>query len=43
MIDYATFQQIRLYRDQEHLSAAQIAQALHLDERTVAKWIDRAT
>jgi transposase len=43
MIDYQTFQQIRLYRDQEHLTAPQIAAALDLDERTVAKWIDRTT
>ena len=43
MIDYQTFQQIRQMRDQEHLSAAQIAEALHLDERTVSKWIERPT
>ena len=40
MIDYQTFHQIRHLRDEEHLSAAQIAQALALDERTVSKWID---
>ncbi len=43
MIDYQTFQQIRQLHDQEHLSVAQIAQALHLDERTVGKWIDCPT
>jgi transposase len=40
MIDYQTFHQIRQLRDEEHLSAAQIAQSLSLDERTVSKWID---
>ena len=40
MIDYQTFHQIRQLCDQEHLSVAQIAAALHLDERTVSKWID---
>jgi len=40
MIDYQTFHQIRQLRDKEHLSAAQIAQSLSLDERTVSKWID---
>jgi len=40
MIDYQTFHQIRQLRDEEHLSAAQIAAALSLDERTVGKWID---
>ncbi len=40
MIDYQTFHQIRQLRDEEHLSAAQIAQCLSLDERTVSKWID---
>jgi transposase len=39
MIDYQTFHQIRQLHDQEHLSPAQVAQALQLDERTVAKWI----
>ena len=40
MIDYQTFHQIRRLGDDEHLSAAQIATALQLDERTVAKWIE---
>lgn len=39
MIDYQTFHQIRQLHDQEHLSVAQIAAALRLDERTVGKWI----
>ena len=43
MIDYQTFHQIRQLCDQEHLSAAQIAAALQLDERTVGKWIDCET
>ena len=40
MIDYQTFHQIRRLCDVEHLSAAQIATTLQLDERTVAKWIE---
>jgi transposase len=43
MIDYQTFHQIRQLRDQEQLSAAQIASALQLDERTVGKWIECKT
>jgi transposase len=43
MIDYQTFHQIRQLCDQEHLSAAQIAAALRLDERTVGKWMKRKT
>ena len=43
MIDYQTFHQIRQLCDQEHLSVAQIAAALKLDERTVGKWIDCQT
>jgi len=39
MIDYQTFHQIRQLCDQEHLAVPQIAAALHLDERTVGKWI----
>ena len=37
MIDYQTFHQIRQLCDHEHLSVAQIAAALQLDERTVSK------
>lgn len=40
MIDYQTFHELRRLRDQEHFSAAQIAAALNLDERTVSKWIE---
>ena len=43
MIDYQTFHQIRHLHDQEHLSVAQIAAAIPLDERTVSKWIERET
>ncbi len=39
MIDYPTFHRLRQLHDEEHLSVAQIAQALALDERTVGKWI----
>lgn len=39
MIDYPTFHHLRFLHEQERLSAAQIAQTLHLDERTVAKWL----
>jgi len=41
MIDYQTFHQIRHLRDQEHLSAVQIAQTLDLHPQTVCKWITR--
>ena len=40
MIDYETFCKIREYREQRGLKVAQIARALDLDRRTVAKWID---
>jgi len=43
VIDYQTFHQIRHLHDQEHLSVAQIAAAIPLDERTVSKWIERET
>jgi transposase len=39
MIDYQTFHQIHHLHEQEHLSAAQIAATLQLDERTVGKWL----
>jgi transposase len=42
MIPYATFCQIRQLHDQEHLSVPQIAAALSLDPKTVAKWIERS-
>jgi transposase len=38
MIDYDTFQKIRLHFDHDGLSIAQIARVLGLDERTTAKW-----
>jgi transcriptional regulator with XRE-family HTH domain len=38
MIDYETFCKIREYREQRGLKVAQIARALDLDRRTVAKW-----
>jgi transposase len=39
MIDYETFCKIRDYHEQRGLKIGQIAQALGLDWRTVAKWI----
>lgn len=39
MIDYATFHQIHHLHDTDHLHQAQIATALNLDEKTVAKWL----
>ena len=38
MIDYETYVQIRNYFENEHLKYSQIAAALDLDIRTVAKW-----
>ena len=38
MIDYETFQKIRLCFDRDGLTIAQIARLLGLDERTTAKW-----
>jgi transposase len=40
MIDYETFCKIQDYHKQRGLKVEQIAQALGLDRRTVAKWID---
>ncbi len=40
MIDYETFCKIREYYTQRGLKTEQIAQALGLDGRTVAKWIE---
>jgi transposase len=40
MIDYETFCKIREYHTQRGLKTEQIAQALGLDRRTVAKWIN---
>lgn len=39
MIDYEQYCKIRNYHDQHHLTAPQIARELHLDERTVARWL----
>lgn len=39
MIDYETYQRIKQLHEQERLSVMQIATALQLDYRTVAKWI----
>lgn len=43
MIDYETFCQIRLLHDQKHLKASQIAAELHLDIKTVEKWVHQKT
>lgn len=40
MIDYETYVQIRNYSTRDGLKASQIANALGLDSRTVANWID---
>lgn len=40
MIDYETFQQIRLLHDQKNLKASQIALELNLDPKTVQKWVN---
>ena len=42
MIDYQLYCQIKDYQQNQHLTAAQIARELHLDERTVAKWLAQA-
>jgi len=39
MIDYQRYCQIKDYQENHHLTTAQIARELHLDERTVAKWL----
>ena len=41
MIDYQTFCQLRQAWDEQHLTMAQIARALHLDPQTVKKWVQR--
>lgn len=40
MIDYESYCKIRDYPAQQGLKSAQIAQALELDERAVARWIN---
>jgi transposase len=39
MIDYELYCQIRDYHQNRHLTVAQIAGELHLDQRTVARWL----
>jgi hypothetical protein len=41
MISYALFCQLRELFDQKHLHAAQVADQLKLDPRTVALWMER--
>jgi len=41
VIDYQTFQQIRLLHDQKKLKASQIALELKLDPKTVEKWVNQ--
>ena len=43
MIDYSTFCRLRQLHDEQGLSVSQIAAALELDPKTVAKWITRPT
>lgn len=39
MIDYEQYCRIKDYHEHRHLTVAQIARELHLDERTVARWV----
>jgi transposase len=39
MIDYELYCKIKDYHDHRRLTVAQIARELHLDERTVARWV----
>lgn len=39
MISYETYCKIKQYRDERHLSAHQIAQALSIDVKTVNRWL----
>jgi transposase len=41
VIDYATFCQLRQLHDEHGLKVSQIAAELHLDPKTVEKWIDQ--
>jgi hypothetical protein len=43
VIDYLTFCRLRALADQKHLTLPQIAAELHLDPKTVAKWVTRPT
>ena len=40
MIDYETYVQIRNYSERDGLNCSQIADALGLDQRTVARWVN---
>ena len=39
MIDYELYCRIKDYHDHRQLTVAQIARELHLDQRTVARWL----
>ena len=39
MIDYEQYCRIKEYHDRRQLTVPQIARELHLDERTVARWV----
>lgn len=41
VIDYETFCQIRRLHEQKGLKVSQIAEALHLDPKTVDKWVQQ--
>ena len=43
MIDYQTFCQLRQLYDEKGLKLSQIAAELHLDPKTVEKWVDQPT
>lgn len=43
MIDYATFCRLRQLHDEQGLKVSQIAAELHLDPKTVEKWVDQPT
>jgi transposase len=43
MIDYETFCRIRQLHDERGLKVSQIAEELHLDPKTVERWIDEPT
>ena len=43
MIDYETFCRLRQLHDEGGLKVSQIAAELHLDPKTVERWIDQPT
>src|SRR5829696_8602657 len=43
MIDYETFCRLRELHDEKGLKVSQIAAELHLDTKTVERWIDQPT